>query len=669
MSSPSPVPLSTSSSTNSITNTNSNANKNVNEALLDNLNTKVSSIKVELEKAEGKLEKAEGKLEKAEGELKENPNDKTLKENVEEYRKSVTSILTECTEYRNEIQSIKSELKSLLSPPSYASIDIFTGTTVTNATLLEEFKQLRVEVKNRSNPLVSPSYSGAFVQRIGENYNEFSPSNLGLPSIDAMKEEEKKSPLPSPLIEHTQKDWKKRKEKPGEDKHHHAFFHHSIPLLFPTATEKKLDKLPRANQLNDFVLPFGGSNLILSHCIHSKYLYGLSPDFSLFHPNYSKEFPFGCILNIELTASTPLSSDKEHLGKALIYNEHILSHQPHRFHAFTLVSNMLDVIVVKTTKRYFTTFDSQMTGPLPLLDSGWLYIRCLLQDPSLCGYWFPSVNHNGHSLKIQNYLGSGVSSHVYEATDNNDSRLIVKIFRQIERQHREIEILTEMESRIKSGEVKSTDIGSRFCRYLSHSTTTSSLSSMSAYHSIVMCPPGTPCKGDISKGEIAEIFDCMEALVAVGLVHRDLTYRHFLRRSTSPHRIFLIDFGYSIFFQQGQLSGFLGSSHFAPTSLLRELNDNENILYQPEYWHDWESVVKCILCRIHPDLSMKVKDLKANDFDGIYSLWTEIETSEAWRTSLWSSAMEIVRNATMVSNGDLTPLKKVKQIMITLCYN
>ena len=114
MSSPSLSPSSTSSSTNSITNTNSNANKNVNEALLDNLNTKVSSIKVELEKAEGKLKEAKDESEKAEGKLKENPNNPIYINAVESCQDEVNLMRNACNRHRTKIQSIESEWDSFI---------------------------------------------------------------------------------------------------------------------------------------------------------------------------------------------------------------------------------------------------------------------------------------------------------------------------------------------------------------------------------------------------------------------------------------------------------------------------------------------------------------------------------------------------------------------------
>ena len=110
-----PVPLSTNTITNM--NSNSNASNNTIQPLLDDLNKKLSSAKLELKEAEEKLKEAKD-------ELQSNPNNPNFITAVEECQIRVNLCSKDRNKYHGKIQSIESQLEFPGMPPLSFTSDI-----------------------------------------------------------------------------------------------------------------------------------------------------------------------------------------------------------------------------------------------------------------------------------------------------------------------------------------------------------------------------------------------------------------------------------------------------------------------------------------------------------------------------------------------------------------
>jgi len=145
------------------------------------------------------------------------------------------------------------------------------------------------------------------------------------------------------------------------------------------------------------------------------------------------------------------------------------------------------------------------------------------------------------------------------------------------------------------------------------------------------------------------MFGCVEALSYYGIIHRDLTPRHFLQDGEG--RLFLIGFGFSLVPDDDQLitgmTGelFAGSSRYAPITILAALMKGEG-KPKAELWHDVESVVKVCIARFY-SLEPALRAIASTDFDQLHTFWNEEEKKMKKHNSPLIHALEYARQNEM----------------------
>lgn len=148
----------------------------------------------------------------------------------------------------------------------------------------------------------------------------------------------------------------------------------------------------------------------------------------MFHIDYSVNTPFACILSIELTMEEQISNDKEHLGKAFIYNERILRHQPQRGFAITVVTNLKQFIFVQTTRNpphSSPKYNYDLSPNFAYKPYGWAILLRLFTTSGchLSGYNLPNIiscnNKSIHLLK--SFIGSDFNNSNNRKINNNDN--------------------------------------------------------------------------------------------------------------------------------------------------------------------------------------------------------------------------------------------------------
>jgi len=123
------------------------------------------------------------------------------------------------------------------------------------------------------------------------------------------------------------------------------------------------------------------------------------------------------------------------------------------------------------------------------------------------------------------------------------------------------------------------------------------------------------------------MFGCVEALSYYGIIHRDLTPRHFLQDGEG--RLFLIGFGFSLVPDDDQLiTGitdelFAGSSRYAPIAILAALMKGETKL-KADLRHDLESVVKVYIARFY-SLERALRAIDSTNFNQLHTFWNDEE--------------------------------------------
>jgi hypothetical protein len=157
-----------------------------------------------------------------------------------------------------------------------------------------------------------------------------------------------------------------------------------------------------------------------------------------------------------------------------------------------------------------------------------------------------------------------------------------------------------------------------------------------------------------------DMFSCVAGLRRLGIVHRDLTPRHFLHSDTDAHSashgLFLIDFGFSLLLPLNEddcrdlLVEFCGSTYFAPTSLLHQLAAlprttfiSSPFTYSPQLAHDLESLVKVSYACANPDHVADLRRLDNKDARGIAAFWDRVEAWMSKSQPFWKKAMDHAR--------------------------
>jgi serine/threonine protein kinase len=154
------------------------------------------------------------------------------------------------------------------------------------------------------------------------------------------------------------------------------------------------------------------------------------------------------------------------------------------------------------------------------------------------------------------------------------------------------------------------------------------------------------------------MFDCVRALHHYGIIHRDLTPRHFLwDKPPSVPRLFLIDFGFSLLTNGEPIHRlpFAGSSRYAPTLVLAELKRQQQRQQQqqpqqqlgyhhsPLLQHDVESLVKVCVARFHPSVKSALHVINSTDFTALHDFWNAEENMMKESKSSWETALECAR--------------------------
>ena len=272
---------------------------------------------------------------------------------------------------------------------------------------------------------------------------------------------------------------------------------------------------------------------------------------------------------------------------------------PSRSFTLTAVTNLNKIMFVRTSREMegSNDFVEQYSVDYDVLDLGWELLLSVIRDARWTGQFLPQLVCDGQQVDIVKYLGAGVCSRVWEGQIQPSSgsatpahwrqpiKIVCKTFVDKQLFTAELRIWEEIARRrnsTSSSSALSTHLPSSStipttCRQIhlpaqrSHSlpsrlpSSSSSSASPSAigaasspptrsvlspyclfFTPVGIRPVGAACR---SREFIEDMFSCVVGLRRLGIVHRDLTPRHFLRSNSDAHSashgLFLIDFGFS----------------------------------------------------------------------------------------------------------------------------
>ena len=508
--------------------------------------------------------------------------------------------------------------------------------------------------------------------------------------------------MQSPAAEARLRQWFEQcKGHVREDREQHPVFHELLRLSLP-ASAGAADPSQGRNQC--VPLHVEGVGRIV-HCINTGYLSGSSPDFSLFSKGYSRSVA-ACAFNIELQLG---ELDPDHKFRALDYNARVMTANPSRSFTLTAVTNLNKIMFVRTSREMegSNDFVEQYSVDYDVLDLGWELLLSVIRDARWTGQFLPQLVCDGQQVDIVKYLGAGVCSRVWEGQIQPSSgsatpahwrqpiKIVCKTFVDEQLFTAELRIWEEIARRRNS--TSSSSAGNTptqliyYSNYLppnsppaqrSHSlpsrlpSSSSSSASPSAIgaasspptrsvlspYCLFFTPVGIRPVGAASRSRefIEDMFSCVAGLRRLGIVHRDLTPRHFLRSNSDAHSashgLFLIDFGFSQPLPLDRddcgdlLVEFCGSTYFAPTSLLHQLAalprttfSSSPFTYSPQLAHDLESLVKVCFACANPDRVEDLRRLDNKDAKGIAAFWDRVEAWMSKAQPLWKNAMDRAR--------------------------
>ena len=486
-----------------------------------------------------------------------------------------------------------------------------------------------------------------------------------------------------------------------EDRDQHPLFHELLRLSLP-ASAGATDPSQGKNKCAPLHVEGVGR---IVHCINTAYLSGSSPDFSLFPTGYSRSAA-ACAFNIELQLG---ELDPDHKFRALDYNARVMTANPSRSFTLTAVTNLKQIMFVRTRRETegSNDFVEQYSVDYDVLDAGWEVLLSVIRDARWTGQFLPELVCDGQQVDIVKYLGAGVCSRVWEGQIQPSSgsvtpvhwtlptKIVCKTFIDEQLYTAEMRIWEEIARRRKSMSLSSpVDTPTQLTYYSSYRPPNSSpaqrsrslpsrlpsSSSFSASPSAIAAAPSPPTRSVLSpyclffipvgirpvgaacrsREFIKDMFSCVAGLRRLGIVHRDLTPRHFLRSDTDAHSashgLFLIDFGFSLLLPLNKddcrdlLVEFCGSTYFAPISLLHQLAAlpratfiSSPVTYSPQLAHDVESLVKVCFACANPDQVADLRRLDNKDAKGIAAFWDRVEAWMSKSRPFWKKAMEHAR--------------------------
>lgn len=363
------------------------------------------------------------------------------------------------------------------------------------------------------------------------------------------------------------------------------------------------------------------TNGVIVNTKDSGYLDGQSPHISFFRHGHQLLLAYYVKLLIEVVKPRTrtrtrtkannrslLLASTAHLGRLIKLNGLVLEQNQERPYTLAALTDLREIVFIRSIRCADRKARHEFSSAYSLNDEGLKYFYSLLVDPNcedLCGLcdtnfsYFDSSTETVKSFDIAKYLDCGATAHCYlSATDS----FVVKKYKTYRYYQQEWEILRAMSERSQHL-IRLVGVDERRL-------------------SIITEPYGTRQLNEFAFGvdEIVQSFECMRALVANRIVHRDITPRHFLWHVQQGRRtLVLIDFGCAV--SNGQPCQFSGSLHFAADSIL--LLNARNSIYVASFEHDWESLMKMFTMRHgfgDKDLN-KLFGLK--QFQEIYNFWQD----------------------------------------------
>jgi predicted Ser/Thr protein kinase len=442
----------------------------------------------------------------------------------------------------------------------------------------------------------------------------------------------------------------------GEPKQQNIMTDEQINALnFCKSFKEYNDKIGSSDSLK-FDFPIG----LCVHSINKRYFKKklLSPDFIVFNRDYV-EHELGMMFVIELTMKED-DVDVSHITKVARYNENILASQGKRKHIVSIVTNLKYVVFVETLLDSDNTFKSSRTEPHVFvtqeqsdsrIKDGLDYLCSFLQNnrhysyravPFQCPLKDFDVDASQGQMKIENYVGKGATSYVYQAK-LGQREYAVKIFDDENAFNTEKRILEEIKSLTSSDDI---DL---FCRVKS----TGCSGSKSA---LIMEPYGSrraSRREYFTSENMARLFRALNALEKCKKVHRDIAPQHILL--DDYNRVFLIDFGFAV--DVGKQVTYAGRRHYAAKEILKELSESSHqTIYTPKFAHDWESFLKTMLIIFLPDLCVDLHSYE--NYADILKFWEDFEKDS-------DDALKMLFDS--VRKDDLVSFEKKFQIWTSSC--
>lgn len=316
----------------------------------------------------------------------------------------------------------------------------------------------------------------------------------------------------------------------------------------------------------------------------------VQPDIAI-HGSGNLQNHWECVFVIELQVG---KLDPSHKAKVVIYNEAILRLNPTRRFVISVLTNMVDVMFIKSTRSSVKTVSNHDYSHCYFYDTlnhddgdkcgpGLMKLVHCLESPSTVGF-SPSIGFSdGNNIfHIDSYLGHGSSGTVFQTlpVGDNQQRFAVKVYSNasISTIDKEAEMLTKFH-------------GDKLFVQLHHHDR--------ANNALILSPCGRPLDQltinfPPSKESLNHLIAIVNQLRERKVVHRDISPNHFYYAATDGiFQVFLIDFSSAV--NENEVTEFVGTSHFAAKEIYDHYNDKTASVYTPLCRHDLESFVKCFI--------------------------------------------------------------------------
>lgn len=377
------------------------------------------------------------------------------------------------------------------------------------------------------------------------------------------------------------------------------------------------ESIKQTKQLKDIKID---SKTLLCHTFKSKILNGSSPDFCLMDINrdlnkYSIKAP------IEIKKIGLIDTNSK--GQLLAYCLLILQYQIERSFVIGALTDLNQILFIKANRSSTINTNYSISHSFSLNDKdnheGYSFLIAFLNGSIDCGYQsLPELQFNSMPIKCMEYLSAGLTASVYKGEFKENQILtkdfVIKQFKSEDFYDQELKIMNLI-SKSENNKAKTFVINLIGDALSQTNNLPCETLLLSPFCESTQQEPFT-------KTKIDEYFQCLKAIYELGLVHRDINKRHFMRNPNTKQLI-VIDFGFAC--ENGKAITFSGSTTYAANEILSLGLGKE---YKPTFMHDLESLVKMIFVNsfandpYRPILS-EIKE----DFAELLSFWKQIERS------------------------------------------